>query len=294
MTAEQSLAGAMGCASWRARLRLLDYAAACLSGGQIRGGPITSPVTHRLAPLGLNEVGVTDAVMAALWRFGPKDVSYVVSTGAETNHLGADIAFLHRASNRILVYQAKLGRFDGTCFFLKSDVTASQMRLLGRRSVKVDGAKYGFSGRLAIYQADNAPFLGACQHFGLMEFIWGHETGPFFTPEPEIGSVYYRDQLRHGCSPSGILACRVSGKEPITTVDGAGVWPWEFDVHSWLLGRSPLNDKDSGDRELSRAPDFPEFREGASDVQSLDAEFAERLARALRLPTSHRLYVIAI
>src|SRR6266851_274931 len=101
MSAEQSLVGAMGCASWRSHNRLREHAALAPLSGVIRGS--ASLRLGSAAVLGLNEVGVTDLVMATIWRFGPSAVAYGVSPGAEANHLGADIAIVHTATSRILL-----------------------------------------------------------------------------------------------------------------------------------------------------------------------------------------------
>src|SRR5258708_26375632 len=99
MSAEQSLVGAMGCASWRSHHRLREHAALAPLGGAIQGSK--SPKLAHTEVLGLNEVGVTDLVMATIWRFGPQAAAYAVSPGAEANHLGADIAILHQRTSRI-------------------------------------------------------------------------------------------------------------------------------------------------------------------------------------------------
>ncbi len=70
VTVEQSLVGAMGCASWRARHGLLEYADLAPVGDVIRGGRRRAPSVVRPRVLGLNEVGVTDAVMATI---SPRD-----------------------------------------------------------------------------------------------------------------------------------------------------------------------------------------------------------------------------
>lgn len=66
MTRAQTLAGAMGLASWRAHWTLSEYAAAAAGGGALRRQNSRPRFNRSLKPLGLNEVGVTDAVLAML------------------------------------------------------------------------------------------------------------------------------------------------------------------------------------------------------------------------------------
>lgn len=119
MTRAQTLAGAMGLASWRAHWTLAEYASAATGGGAMRSQGSRPHFSRALDPLGLNEVGVTDTVLAALWEFGPGGASYGVSARAESRYFGADIAFDDFASNRILRYQAKLARLVGADLKLK-------------------------------------------------------------------------------------------------------------------------------------------------------------------------------
>lgn len=161
MTAEQSLTGAMGCASWRSHFRLGEHAALAPVAGVIRGG--ASPRIESADVLDLNEVGITDAVLAAIWRFGPRAAAYAISVRAEARHLGADIAIVHQRASRILLYQAKLARHDNGVFRLKSPVTSGQLALLTRRRpIEIQGSKYQMTGRLALYQQDLTLHLGDC------------------------------------------------------------------------------------------------------------------------------------
>src|ERR1017187_7930574 len=63
MTAEQSLVGAMGCASWRSHCRLREHAALAPVAGIIWG--VSRLRIEGADVLDLNEVGVTDAVLSA-------------------------------------------------------------------------------------------------------------------------------------------------------------------------------------------------------------------------------------
>ena len=151
----------MGCASWRSHNRLSEHAALAPVAGVIRGG--TSPRIDIADVLDLNEVGVTDAVLAAIWRFGPRSAAYGISSRAEARHLGADIAVVHLPTSRILLYQAKLARHDDGAFCLKSPATREQLALLRRRRpIEIQGTRYWTTGRLALYQQDLTPHLGHC------------------------------------------------------------------------------------------------------------------------------------
>lgn len=305
VTAEQSLVGAMGCASWRAHYRVREYIDLAPSGGVIRGGPTNAPSTARPDALGLNEVGVTDSVMTTLWRFGPNAAAFAVSSGAEANHLGADIAIVHSATTRLLVYQAKLASLVNGRFTLKSKVTVSQARMLQRKSVTLGGLRHGMTGRFALYQADSTPFIDHCRH--RIWFDWRYrlpwdsmQTG--FVHNAEVGRDYYREVLaRCRCSPSGVLAAPVIATAAIESVAESATWPWEFDTYEWLRQSSPLDpnpgsvhrgiDREGTNRE---PPDFDSYR--AAPGQPLDgpAELARELAARLRLPLSHRLYVVFV
>ena len=307
MTAEQSLVGAMGCASWRAHHRLREYAELAPAGGIIRGGPTLQPITQRVAPLGLNEVGVTDSVMATLWRFGPNAAAYAVSPGAESNHLGADIAIVHSGTRRVLLYQAKLAWFDGAMFRLKSDAPAAQVSMLARTSVVLDGVDFAVTGRLAVYQADSTPFLGSCEPFFWFDEWERHfRRGPRrrdFARRPEVGRRYYEGVLRDGCSPSGVLAAPISGDSIVSAVEPSKCWPWEFDTYEWLRGSSPLDTLDEGDSEAAasapnlteRVPSFEPYEPAAREQPEVDSQqTAIQLATQLNLPAGRLLNVIQL
>ena len=300
MSAEQTLVGAMGCASWRSHERVSEHAALAPAGATIRGR--ASPGIGPVAVLGLNEVGVTDLVMAALWRFGPHAAAYAVSPSSEANHLGADIAILHPASLRLVLYQSKLARYNSGEYLLKSRLTASQTRLLGRRSVDLGGTRFRVTGRLALYQGDLTPFIGLCPHprpHSILELWAAHNSA---APAPEVGRWYYEQVLAGcGCSPSGVLAAPVSrSARGITSVDASTTWPWEFDLYEWFRGNSPLDGGTNGpDERLERggyAPDFGRYIPTAGEAATSEnaAALAQELAQRLRLPVSQRLYLIVL
>ncbi len=313
MTAEQSLVGAMGCASWRSHYRLREYAALAPIAGVIRGG--ASPRIESADVLDLNEVGVTDAVLAAIWRFGPSVAAYAISSHAEAKHLGADIAFVHLPTSRILLYQAKLARYDDSgAFRLKSPVTRKQLDLLRRRHpIEIQGIRYQRTGRLALYQQDLTPHLGHCPAPfmpGMWQEPWWSGPGPLpagpggtWGPMPKIGRRYYETVLaRCGCSPSGVLAALVpSGREPVTSVAVASTWPWEFQAHQWLRQASPHGGRQRADADADEgfggpAPDFGQYAPTTAQPPPSNraARIARELAERLRLPTSIQLHVIIL
>jgi hypothetical protein len=82
VTAEQSLVGAMGCASWRSHYRLREYAALAQVGPHPLARVIRvdrgSLAFGTAGVLDLNEVGVTDTLLAALCRRRCKSVPVLV------------------------------------------------------------------------------------------------------------------------------------------------------------------------------------------------------------------------
>lgn len=296
----------MGCASWRSHHRLREHAALAPVGGTIRGG--IAPVRGATNVLGLNEVGVTDLVMATIWRFGPRAAAYAVSPTAEANHLGADIAIIHPATARLLLYQAKLAQLESETYLLKSALTISHMRLLNRKYVILDGSRYRISGRLALYQADSTPFLHRCSDLRTTPEWWAYwwRRGlPDFEvnqPAPEIGRRYYENVLaRCGCSPSGIVASPVPMlSTPLSAVHASATWPWEFETYEWFRGSSPLDDDfgDWGERRMDlreRTPEFEPYRPTVGEVSSeVASEMATQLSQQLHLPGSRRMYVVVL
>jgi hypothetical protein len=310
MTVEQSFVGALGCASWRSHYRLSEHAALAPVGGTIqrqRG----SLVLGNTGVLGLNEVGVTDLVMATIWRCGPNGAAFAISQTAEANHLGADIAFLRRSSSRILLYQAKLARLNNGAFELKSKVTTSQVRSLRLQSVELHGSTYQVTGRLALYQTDLTPFIDRCSCSFHFDFWWHNQwlrprlgstsAGSGIARDPELGRSYYEEVLRCGCSPSGVLATGIGAdSNPITKVDPSRTWPWEFDVHEWIQRKSPLDgaggETDDDGPLYQRVPNFQSYQSRAADSLSSEeaSEIAYELANRLELPASHQLYVVVL
>ena len=156
---------------------------------------------------------MTDAVMATIWAAAPGAVAYAISAGAEAGHLGADLAIVHSATNRVLLYQAKLALLDasGNTLRLKSELTPAQHRLLGQESVVVDGDRYMVTGRLATYQTDHTCCMDGCND--VWPIFWWHDylVGPGHPAGGwhghSSGRTYCEDVLRrHACSPGGVLA----------------------------------------------------------------------------------------
>lgn len=310
MTVEQSLAGALGCASWRSYYTLREHAAIAPAGTIIRGRK--SLRFDRPAVLGLNEVGVTDLVMAAIWRFGPRGAAHAISTGAEANHLGADIAILHNGLSRILLYQAKLASLRDGIFSLKSKVTERQIRLLRKRSVVLRGTRFQVTGRLAVYQADETPFMTRCPRPAMWREPWmwypgnWHLTEPVITPDPKVGREYYEEMLFGcRCSPSGVLSAPVPrGPQAVSTIRESSTLPWEFYTYGWFRKIGSQAPSDLGDdRWLTGLPGvFDPYMPANADRESDPAaasgtasELAGELAEQLDLPGSRiKLYLITL
>ena len=248
--------------------------------------------------LSLNEVGVTDEVMDTLWQCGPTAASYAVTAGAETHHVGADIAILRPSTTKLIHYQAKLGWLDGSNFVLKAPVSRAQVEKLNRRTVPIQGVTYTVTGRIAVYQANERPFLReACPMCAMRHFPW--RLAPWARwdsgPDPTIGSVYYEEVLAAcRCSPSGIVAAPVPPRgSSVTAIQRNTTWPWEFDFHEWVHARSPL---DVGGELSDDSPEFEHYRPvaGESLSQAQVNEIAAELAFRLHLPASQRLHLIVL
>lgn len=311
MTDEQALVGAMGCASWRSHCLLREHAGLEHVRRVIRGR-----ASLRISDTAdLNEVGITDAVMAAIWRFGPEDAAYAVSSHAEATQLGADIAIIHLASSRILLYQAKIASLQDDVFELKSPVTTEQLRLLRRRiPLTILGTGYQVTGRLALYQCDaNFYFDLPSSHMWLVPWLTGPapfpaDGGAVWAPAPGFGRDYYHDVLAcRGSSPMGVLAALIpGGSHRVRSVAVDSTWPWEFDAHQWLLQAPPRGSGQPSPDDLGFGGDPPDFgeylppviREEQARAHRDDTQFAQAVANALagelQLRPSTRLYVIAL
>lgn len=321
MTVGQQLAGALGCASWRARYTLSEYAALAPIGGVIgrkKGGKGWQPAVGQPTPRGMNEVGVTDAVMATLWRYGPLDAAYAVSAPAESFHIGADIAVVDWENQQCVHYQAKVAKFTHTrsgdpIFTLKSGVTDKQVSRLGMQLLTLRNTTLKVTGRLALYQIETRQFLRkhrpTCP-LGLntgqtdLCYPWWQASWPI-TADPTMGQRYYSEVLQAcGCSPGAILAAPVSGNvQTVHRVRPNTTWPWEYDLYEWFHTRSPLDSLPAGRRpgalkaerqlEPPRFAEYVEEEEKASDHENVEA-IAREFAETMGLPDSQRLFMIMV
>lgn len=297
MTLPSQLAGAMGLASWRAHLSMTDYESASAVGKTLTGGRKSPPKFKAVVATGLNEVGVTDSVMAALWGSGPFESAADTTGPAEKHHLGADMAIIDKSANRLLLYQAKIGSLiSSTDLELKSKVTTSQVALMKKSAVTVDGIKYAVTGRLAIYQTDYRPHMHS--YPGIP---WVHGLLWSWAAKPSKALKYYREVLSaYSYSPCGVLAATVpSGISHIERVAARDTWPWEFDAYQWACGARSyldLSETRKASRGGPRGPDWRDVRDEDHEpivgLEPGDPEFAFRLREALGVPTSRQLHVL--
>ncbi len=297
MTNSGLLVGAMGLASWRARFALKEYATAAKTGRLHHWGTMAPAQTTSPETLDLNEVGVTDAVMASLWKCGPPKSAYGVTAGAGSSYLAADIAVVQQATNRILLYRAKLGSLgsESTDLQLKSPISEEHVRSLRRETLQVGDVTYGLTGRLAIFQIDHTPYLANDYGTDSPDSGWWPWWG-IDEPDYSAAACYYKNVIvPTRSSPSGVLAAPLAnGDSGISMVPAASTWPWEFDIYSWLNGLPGLNGVEPR-TDTSSIPTVPEFffEEGdrAEGQPAVAAEFGTLLHEALNLPEDHKLYV---
>jgi len=229
-----SLIGAMGCASWRVYERMLEHGALNPTGNNIvqrHNNLITQPSTK----LDVMEVGLTDLTVAALWRYGPAGLSYGVSSTAESNFLGADIAFLFKSFRLLLLYQAKVAELNRGVFILKSKLPAAQARLLRQPSIVIGGQTYRIDGRLALYQADHDWIAKNCQSStGLCLASYrryrSSRIGSVVSHQPDVGVRYLNDIIQGcGCSAGAIVCAHFSNTgTDIESVNLNLTHPWEW------------------------------------------------------------------
>lgn len=333
MTAVQELAAAMGCASLLTKLRVVQFEHAARAGIQIGGGGTTNVRTApRFQPVngprGLNEVGLTDGIMTALWRLGPIGASYAVTANVENLHLASDIAFIHRATKRILLYQSKVAWFDGANFRLKSNVTAQQvsdLKVLESKTISIGGVSFVVSTRLALYQAGlpNNNTMSTSLNFGVSPELAGLIAGvaqqdvfsstrnfgmpwPSFQEDSQVARRYYDDCLSgipH--SPCGVLAAPVLGR-PVSTqknprvthskiavVGGSVVRPWEFDFKQWTqLGDSQQQTAATTPGADLDSPEFEPYEDGR--VDPVTEEFVREVQLVLRRPRGPQMHLVII
>lgn len=292
MTVRMEVSSAMGLASWRAHCWYSEYTKAQQSAKIITGGPVSPPTIGRPESWGLNEVGVTDAVMTTMWKLGPANVSFAVSSGAESNHFGADIAILDRTGGRLVVYQAKLARLEQKRLRLKSNVEQEHLKLLlcprniTLESMPESKKKFSIISRLALYQIDCKHYLTSSQstvRWNMWGEPWfveelGYETSWRMLPPQERLRTYYNDYVRRGLSSGGVLAARVDASlidkesQNIKWVDIPKTWPWEFDLYGLLNGGSDLDGSSLDGIENDEPAPPPDLEKWPSDDQTNETE----------------------
>jgi hypothetical protein len=312
MTRCQLLAGALGLASWRARAHLEEYAVAAgnalrmtTKGTQKQGTlrPIFAGAQRRPQ---LSELGVTDAVLATIWRFGPDGITHEVAPLAERYYTGADIAFVDGGSRRILLYQAKMAWLSGATFRVKSELKGRQRALLtSAKPLSVAGRDYAVTGRLALYQADHGD---SWYDFARSYPAWRHVSLTGLEGSPLAGLVedaaaegYYTSVISGaGASPCGVMAGRLAvGSTDVGSIGVRDTWPWEYDAYRWCTHQpSPLDDRRRNADTTSPAVDaFEPGDDGPSGWETTDlgdlAEFADALRRLVGPEETRRLYVVA-
>lgn len=244
----------MGIASWRVRAALQEYAGASdlPSSGILaisRGGV----VADRPDAWSLNEVGVTDAVMAALWRHAPENMTYAISSGAENSVFGGDLAIV--GSQTIRIYQAKLVQrvdYSSREYVLKSRLEDKHIRLLNTSTFSWKGSTYHKSGYLALYQRELPVLDGVIVP---KRSAWWLQAAVSLNA-PHLGGVYYWDMMEKGRGPAarrasarGIMAAPVpspAGNRGVASVPLDDSWPWEYGVADPKGSPSPATSPISG------------------------------------------------
>lgn len=255
----------------------------------------------------IHEVGVTDLAMMTLWKHGPDKMCHSVSSTAESNHLGADIAIVDTrpARKRILLYQAKVVKnVDRTrnTLTMKGAIEPNHRKIFKKSTVEIDGEEYPFRALLALYQTDLTQYRlhqGRDPFFSIdgWEFgCWDHTCRPMFGPlPPELdrrlpkdmspAACYYHHFLYgRGCSPGGILAACIPDSG--TVINAAETFPWEFETYAWLTDRkSPLEKCVTRPHEVAQdgqmsgadSDDRPEFEASGFEPYGSDGTQSERL-----------------
>lgn len=275
-------------------MALADYASAAPLGVTFAGSKQVTVTTPSV--LGLNEVGVTDAVMATMWRCGPLRSAASTTGPAEKHHFGSDIAIVDRPQRRLILYQAKLGSLDSRGNFdLKSPVSANQVRLLQQAEVSVAGTTFAVTGRLAIYQTDHLPYTYGHGIVPWPGLLWPWQKGP-------SDAIQYFDTFLgpHSFSPCGVMAAAVSaGNSSIRSVPAKATWPWEFDTYHWVHGFTSYVDLPSSETRTSEDAFRPQWvrgdeRDAAGRSEEVDFEFAADLRRVLGVPSGYELHVLMV
>ncbi|GAB3862711.1 hypothetical protein GCM10028801_28760 [Nocardioides maradonensis] len=238
------------------------------------------------AAASINEVGLTDVAMASLWTHAEAGTTYAVTSKAEANVLGGDLAVLDGAGT-LRIYQAKLVKdLDAVSgeYVLKSALAVAHTLLLNSGTFNWDGRRFHMNGYLALYQ----------QHLGVVHgtrkphrSVWWTATANSVNA-PALGARYYWDMMRPTpmASARGIMAAPVPPLPASTAVDRVPIhnsWPWEYSIaNTWTgpAGGPPTDDAD-GEPAQRNPGDAPPPLAEAGDLsprsEEQRADFASRL-----------------
>lgn len=312
MTRCQLLAGALGLASWRARAHLEDYADTSVRAlrlttkGTVKSANLRPVVAGAQRRPAVSELGVTDAVLATIWRFAPQGITHEVSPLAERYFTGSDIAFVDGDTRRILLYQAKVARLSGLALRLKSEVTVHQRTLLtSKRPLMIAGHNYSLTGRLAMYQTEyGANWYGTRRSFPAWRSValagLGGLPAADLVERGASQDYYALVMAGEDASPCGVMAGSLPlGSGALSSVDVRNSWPWEYDVYKWCTAQpSPLDDRRRNAESIS--PDVEAFEpidDATSGWDTRDygdlSEVVEELRRIIEPDGTRRLQVIA-
>jgi hypothetical protein len=298
----------MGIASWRARVLLREFAqAAAVPGGALRIKAGNVQASHP-GPSDLNEVGVTDAVSAALWRHAPEGATYVVTSAAETLVFGGDLAIVH-GDRHLRIYQAKLVTDTDPKtgeYVLKSPLTQAHATLLNTGTFTWRQQTWRKTGYLALYQTCLSIVQGT---WHIRRSTWWAQAAASFQA-PHLGGVYYWDMMAASrgktarmASARGIMAAPVppsAATGSLYRVPIADSWPWEYGVANVWSGPASVVPPSSSADDRPDTEDIPPSMpkpvdDASSPVSAADApEFAQALFEELYGDAPARLTVVFV
>ena len=238
------------------------------------------------APASINEVGLTDVAMASLWTHAEAGTTYAVTSKAEANVLGGDLAILDGAGT-LRIYQAKvvedLDLASGE-YVLKSSLTVAHTILLNSGTFEWDGRTFPMSGNLALYQQHLRVVHGTRKPH---RSVWWAATANSVNA-PALGARYYWDMMRPTpmASARGIMAAPVPPLPASNAVDRVSIhssWPWEYSIANTWAGPAAKPPTADVDGEPSRRnpddapPPLAESGDLAPQSQEQRADFASRL-----------------
>lgn len=205
-------------------------------------------MTGRPAPWALSELGVTDAAMTALWRHGPEDRTYAVSSGVEAQVLGGDLAIVD-AVRTVRVYQAKLVKELDLAtgeYVLKSALTDVHAGHLAAPTFRWNGQLHQMQGYLALYQRALPVAHGITSP---KRSAWWARTATSVNA-PGLGGLYYWDMMDGArgrpsrmATARGIMAAPiplVPAGQSVDRVPAANSWPWEYGLSNRWRGLAAL------------------------------------------------------